>query len=97
MFLELDTQRVSRAFRSGVITKPIKILFFIESNPGGGGIVTLQAADILPQNMIERPGIFSGMLNKIAPNPIQQMYQAIENQGITPGEEVSTSCIIIIP
>lgn len=93
MFIELDTQRASRAFRNGVVTKPINLLFFVESNSEGDGTVRLQAAKILPQDMVKRSGILSRVLNKLAQNPIQQMYQAIEDQGITPGEEVRMTIV----
>jgi hypothetical protein len=88
VFIELDTQRVSRAFRNGRVSKPINLLFFVESNPDGGGVVTLQSASVLPQVSERRPGLLSALFNKISQNPIQQMYRAIEEQGITPGEEV---------
>ena len=93
MFIELDTQRASRAFRNGVVTKPINLLFFVESNSEGDGTVRLQAAKILPQELVKRSGILSRVLNKLAQNPLQQMYQAIEDQGITPGEEVRMTIV----
>jgi hypothetical protein len=65
------------------------VLFFVESNPDGGGSVTLQSASIQPKDM-KRSVFLSNILDKIAQNPIQQMYQGLESQGITPGEEVRT-------
>ena len=78
-----------RAFRGGIVTKPIKLLFFVESNPSGGGTVTLQCATILPRDFQKTIGLLSGFLDKITPkSPMEQMYEGLERQGITPGEEV---------
>jgi hypothetical protein len=64
-------------------------LFFAEDNPDGGGVVTVQAATLLPQDLKKGQGGILGFLNKITlKNSIQQMYEGLEAQGITPGEEV---------
>lgn len=82
-------QRLSRAFGKERITKPINLLFFVEENPNGGGVVTLQSATLQPQDVQTRSGLLLGFFKKIAlKNPIQQMYDELESQGITPGKEV---------
>ena len=90
MFLELDLQRLGRAFRDGQINQPVTILFFTGESPSGGGIVKLQSAVLASQNLQRNTGGLIGFLEKLAPrNPIQSMYEELEDKGITPGEEVS--------
>ncbi|KAL3786739.1 hypothetical protein HJC23_005302 [Cyclotella cryptica] len=92
IFLELDIQRLSRAFGNGRITKPINLLFFVEENPSSGGVVTLQSATLQPQDLRTRSGLIHGFMKKITwKNPIQQMYEGLESQGITPGKEFITA------
>ena len=93
VFIELDLQRLSRAFRDGQkINRPITILFFSGENPDGGGTITLQSAILAPQNLEKRSRGLAHFLRKIAlKNPIQDMYEGLEAQGITPGEEVRLS------
>ena len=92
MFLELDLQRLGRAFRDGQINQPVTILFFTGESPSGGGRVSLQSAVLAPQSLQRKAGGVVGFLEKLAPkNPIQGMYEALEDKGITPGEEVSLS------
>lgn len=101
MFLELDLQRLGRAFRGGQINQPVTILFFIDESPSGGGRVRLQSAVLASQNLQRKAGGLIGFLEKLAPrNPIQSMYEELEDQGITPGEEVSLcpfQCPLILP
>ena len=50
----------------------------------------MQSAVLAPQNLLgsSSSGI-SLILQKLIPkNPIEQMYEGLESQGITPGEEV---------
>ena len=69
---------------------PVTILFFTGENPGGGGTITLASAILAPQNLQKKPRGIAGLLEKLAlKNPIQEMYEGLEAQGITPGEEVS--------
>ncbi|KAL7554132.1 hypothetical protein ACHAWF_017526 [Thalassiosira exigua] len=97
VFLELDLQRLSRAFRGGEIDRPVTLVFFTGENRDGGGRVTLQSAVLAPQNLERRPTGIARLFDKLVPkNPIQGMYDALETQGITPGEEVSTFCFILI-
>lgn len=90
MFLELDLQRVSRAFRNGQINQPTNILFFKGENKDGGGIVSFESAILAPQQLGRRSssGIIRFFEKLTAQNPIQEMYEALEDRGITPGEEV---------
>ena len=61
----------------------------MESNPAGGGSVTLQSATILPRDFQKTTGLLSGFLDKMTlKSRIEQMYKGLEKQGITPGEEV---------
>ena len=51
--------------------------------------MTLQCATILPRDFQKTIGLLSGFLDKITPkSPMEQMYEGLERQGITPGEEV---------
>ncbi|KAL9183819.1 hypothetical protein ACHAXT_004675 [Thalassiosira profunda] len=91
VFIELDLQRLSRAFRGGQVDQPVTLLFFTGENPEGGGSVTLQSAVLAPQNL-ERKGAMAKLLYKLTPkNPIADMYEQLEAQGITPGEEFVTA------
>eukprot|EP00580_Thalassiosira_gravida_P017212 CAMPEP_0201661104 /NCGR_PEP_ID=MMETSP0494-20130426/3559_1 /ASSEMBLY_ACC=CAM_ASM_000839 /TAXON_ID=420259 /ORGANISM="Thalassiosira gravida, Strain GMp14c1" /LENGTH=319 /DNA_ID=CAMNT_0048139127 /DNA_START=749 /DNA_END=1705 /DNA_ORIENTATION=- len=88
VFIELDLQRLGRAFRNGQINKPITIVFLSGENPSGGGTITLLSAILAPQNLEKRSGGLASFLHITAPkNPIQDMYEGLEAQGITPGEE----------
>lgn len=89
VFIELDLQRISRAFRNGKIDKPITVVFFTEEKPDGGGRVMLQSAILAPQDLQKNTGWIGRLLGKIVSNPIQDFYESLESQGITPGEEVS--------
>lgn len=89
VFIELDPQRINRAFRNGRITRPINILYFVESK---GGQVTLKSATLLPQDFEKKTkGLFGKLMAFAAKNPIQEMYEGLEAQGITPGEEFVTA------
>lgn len=89
VFIELDPQRINRAFRNGRITRPINILYFVESK---GGQVTLKSATLLPQDFEKNTkGLFGKFMAFAAKNPIQEMYEGLEAQGITPGEEFITA------
>jgi pheromone shutdown protein TraB len=89
VFLELDPQRINRAFRNGRINRPINILYFVESK---GGQVTLKSATLLPQDFEKnKKGLFGKLMAFAAKNPIQEMYEGLEAQGITPGEEFITA------
>lgn len=90
VFIELDLQRITRAFRDGQVSRPITILFFTGEKSSGGGTIELQSAVLAPQNLSSK-GI-TRLLEKLAPkNPIQEMYEGLEAQGITPGEEFVTA------
>jgi pheromone shutdown protein TraB len=89
VFIELDPQRINRAFRNGRINRPINILYFVESK---GGQVTLTSATLLPQDFEKnKKGLFGKLMAFAAKNPIQEMYEGLEAQGITPGEEFITA------
>jgi hypothetical protein len=88
VFVELDPQRINRAFRNGHITQPTNIIYFSESKRGE---VTLKTATLLPQELEKKSkGLFR------LQNPIQDMYEGLEAQGITPGEEVSVQIVFSI-
>ena len=90
VFIELDLQRLSRAFRNGQINRRFTILFFAGESPGGGGKITLHSASLAPQNLQKRSRGIASLLEKMTlKNPIQEMYEGLEAQGITPGEEVN--------
>ena len=94
MFLELDIQRVSRAFRGSQVKQTTTVLFFRGENKGGGGVVTLESVVLAPQNLGRRStGILRFFENIAVKNPIQEMYDELENRGITPGEEVRFSSL----
>lgn len=89
MFLELDLQRVSRAFRNGLINQPTNILFFKGENKDGGGTITLESVVLAPQQLGRSSRGILRFLEKLTEqNPIQEMYSALEDRGIIPGEEV---------
>ena len=91
IYLELDLQRLSRAFRNGKVVRPITILFFTGENPSGGGTIELQSAVLAPQDLT-KSGWISRLLGKLAvKNPIQEMYENMEAQGVTSGEEFITA------
>ena len=86
VFIELDPQRISRAFRNGRITQLVNIVFFTESK----GQVTMRMAQLFPQDFEKKSkGLFNVFEKMSVQNPIQEMYEGLEAQGITPGEEVS--------
>lgn len=94
MFLELDLQRVSRAFRNGLINQPTNILFFKGENKVGGGNITLESVVLAPQQLGRSSrGMLRFLERLTAQNPIQEMYSALEDRGITPGEEV---CFVLV-
>lgn len=94
VFIELDLQRISRAFRNGQINRPITILFFTGESPGGGGNITLQSAILAPQNLEKRSRGVARLLEKMTlKNPIQEMYEGLEARGITAGAEVRSTVI----
>lgn len=85
VFIELDPQRISRAFRNGRITQAVNIVFFTESK----GYVTMRMAKLFPQDLEKKSkGLFHVLEQMKVQNPIQDMYEGLEAQGITPGEEV---------
>ena len=57
--------------------------------------MTLQSAILPPQDLEKRSlGIFQFLEKLTMKNPIQKMYEGLESQGITPGEEVSNGIFI---
>jgi hypothetical protein len=90
VFIELDPQRIDRAFRNGRITQSCNIVYFSESK---GGQVTMRTATLFPQDFEKKKskGLFKVFEKLRVQNPIQEMYEGFEAQGITPGEEVSLS------
>lgn len=85
VFIELDPQRINRAFRNGRITQAVNIVFFTESK----GFVTMRMAKLFPQDFEKKSkGLFRVLGKMKVQNPIQDMYEGLEAQGITPGEEV---------
>jgi hypothetical protein len=89
VFIELDPQRINRAFRNGRITQAVNIVYFSESK----GQVTMRTATLFPQDFEKKKskGLFQVFDKLRVQNPIQEMYEGLEAQGITPGEEVSLS------
>ncbi len=86
VFIELDPQRINRAFRNGRITQAVNIVFFTESK----GYVTMRMAKLFPRDFEKKSkGLFHVFEKMRVQNPIQDMYEGLEAQGITPGEEVS--------
>ena len=97
MFIELDLQRLSRAFRNGQVNRPVTILFFTGEKPSGGGTLSLRSAVLAPQSLEKKSTGIARFLEKLAPsNPIADMYEGLEAQGITPGEEVSIVPVPIV-
>ena len=87
VFIELDPQRINRAFRNERITQTTNIVYFSESK---GGQVTMRTTTLFPQDFEKRSkGLFQLFEKLRVQNPIQDMYEGLEAQGITPGEEVS--------
>jgi hypothetical protein len=68
----------------------LTLLFFDGENPDGGGRVSLQSVILLPQDLEKgSKGILHRFIEKmVVNNPIHEMYEGLESQGITPGEEV---------
>eukprot|EP00985_Skeletonema_marinoi_P019483 scaffold11179_cov124-Skeletonema_marinoi.AAC.4 len=88
VFIELDPQRINRAFRNGRITQAVNIVFFAESK----GQVTMRMAKLYPQDFEKKSnGLFQALEKMRVQNPIQEMYEGLEAQGITPGEEFVTA------
>ena len=57
--------------------------------------MTLQCATILPRDFQKTIGLLSGFLDKITPKSLmEQIYEGLERQGITPGEEVGMFIVI---
>ena len=57
----------------------------------------MQSAVLAPQNLLGSSNGISRILQKLIPkNPIEQMYEGLESQGITPGEEEEFFALTVI-